>query len=230
MSDPDPVAVYGAALATVNAVVGGFVGLRAWRERRNPLSITLAPGGTEDNATYNVRVVNRGSGPITIDSFGIGLAVDYRRVPVSILSNWHTPYLDLGSGPIRLDAFGHIDGSVGQQELATELHPDPVLRNPEDGADGWLAYWEGHPPMFVKFVWAADVSGRMHRRKVKRYDRRIGYRDWERPPAIVRGRLKAAWYRGCMAMGERSRPGSRVVAILHRLRLFPVAITPLWDD
>jgi hypothetical protein len=53
VTDIDPVAAYAAGLATINAIVGGVFGFRAWRDAHNPLVISLDTVFPEEHPDEN---------------------------------------------------------------------------------------------------------------------------------------------------------------------------------
>src|SRR5947199_55562 len=100
----DIVAVYGAVVAT-------FVGWRQWRRERNPLSLAfddLYPDWTDESpgqGYYRVRVVNRSDAPLMIESFGVGFAIDYRRLPKELIGNSRAMDHPFAEGAVRLEVF-----------------------------------------------------------------------------------------------------------------------------
>jgi hypothetical protein len=242
MTDPDPVAVYGAALSTLSALAGGAYAFRSWHRARNPLVITFSPGAIPDEtgsseegfvATFRVRVVNRGSTAITVERFGIGFSVDYRRTPDFILCNWAFPGYVVKEGSFRLEVFEHAQGEIAQAALPGELYSEMRHIVNTDPEEGWAESFEGHPPMFVSHVWAEDVTGRWYQVPTERWCRKLGYQSWDSPPPIVRGRLMSHWLGLWMPVyySPRARKlGSKIVNGLHRVRLFPVEMgDPPWD-
>lgn len=217
------IGLYGAILATV-------LGLSQWRRNRKPLRISLDQclSGTRDDdgfkpddgpETYCIRVVNRGPTPITIESFGIGYRIDYRRAPIELIGALSTMLQPFKVGNFRLDVFGHVEGRVPIGDINGRLHGSPLVQR--EGVDGWF----GTAPRRIDYVWAADVTGHTHTNDIEGTFKQTGYypEDTDQPP-ILRGQLMAAWLRGCMALCNTYGSGPRIVNALHRLRLFPVEV------
>jgi hypothetical protein len=231
----DIVAIYGAALATA-------LGLGQWRRERNPLYISLHPAYLDQfkddqgewqtgPAYFRVRVVNRSAGPITIESFGIGLKLDWRRIPAQLLGTWRSEDYAVKSGKFRLEAFEPIEDDVLEDDVMVNLYgppPELVKVHFESGdAEGW----EGLAPLRIDHVWARDVARRRYVGSIDPLFRRQGYEPWDlNVPPILRGRVRALWLRKCIDVYNTRRFGlpdtfgPKIVNFLHRTRLFPIAL------
>lgn len=224
------VAVYAAFLSTALAV-------RGWWRARHPLYITLSAAYPEQGRTpegefelgsafLTVRVVNRSANPITVDEFGLGFEVDYRRTHPGILGNVGGSSLQVNTNRVKLSVFDVVEATVPEQVVLGGLYPEPAFMPAHDGlAEGW----EGYPPNRIGYVWARDATGRQHRGAVAKLYRELGFESWtQAAPPVLNGVLKAAWYHLCMAiymnrhLGERG--GPLIVNTLHRLRLFPISL------
>lgn len=104
----DLVAVYGAVLASL-------IDLRQWRRDRAPLAFSaeLGAGAAPDSDALWVRVVNRGPLRVTLEAFGLGLGIDWRRVPDGILGAELTMTRpEIRSGILRLEVFAGVEGLI----------------------------------------------------------------------------------------------------------------------
>ena len=227
----DPVALYAAVLSTVTTLLT----VRGWWRSRNPFYMSLEPHylystpSDDGEGYYQVRVANRSSAPITVQSYGIGFDVDWQRIPHQVIGN-SGPAVGFDSGKLRLDVYESVESMEPQEYVEGLLHP-PLVNTPirEDNGE-WVDDWSGGIPSRMSYLWAIDIADRMYKVRLDSFWRTVGYETW-RPdvPPVVRGRVAAAWLRVCMAVYNNRRAtrlGPRVVNALHRRGLFPVELPP----
>jgi hypothetical protein len=233
----DLVATYGASLAT-------FLALRQWLRVRNPLHLSLEPAAlpTEDPDAdegweagyFRVRVVNRGSSPLTIESFGVGFELDFRRMHDHFANLRGTWEMTLGRGPFRLDTFESAESFIAQDEVRDQLRGRPIeSRRTEEDDGSWIEGWEGDPPHQVATVWAEDIAGRRYTKRLDPTWRQFGFESYDSGvPPVVRGRLSALWIGRIFDLYNHERLGRAtpaLVNLLHRLHLYPTAVIG-YDD
>lgn len=195
MSDlGDFVAVYAAA-------VSSWIGLRTWRRERNPLRLALdfVEYFEEDDPDlplmFRLRIVNLHDGPITVDTFGIGFAIDYRRLPEVFFGLPAGGYA-ASHKKVKLGPYESADALFDQAVIDDRLRGELVLGTVVNERGQTVDDWQGRPPLRLDHLWAVDVAGHRYRRRLGREWRQYGYESigFHGMP-IVRGRAAASWLR-----------------------------------